>query len=109
MRRMSWVAITAPISDPNAWVAKVVPFALESAAQVQSPGPNALTSAIYATEYNEVKALGSAPSVRTPAQQAVTDFYTNATHPPEMFNRTFRTIAADKRLTLASRRGSSRC
>src|SRR5919199_250012 len=89
----------APISDPNAWVAQVKPFALESAAQVRTKGPNALTSDAYAADYNEVKALGSPTSVRTPAQQAVTDFYTNATTPIEMFNRMFRTIAAEQKLT----------
>lgn len=89
-----------PINDPNGWVARVKPFVLESTEQVRSKGPNALTSDAYATEYNEVKLLGSATSVRTPAQQAVTDFFPNTTNPIEMFNRTFRTIAMNKKLTL---------
>jgi hypothetical protein len=87
-------------SDPNAWVARVEPFVLESTSQFRSKGPHALTSGAYAKEYNEVKELGAVGSPRTPEQNAVAGFYTNTTSPPEMYNRTFRTVAASEGLTL---------
>ena len=49
---------TNGVNDPFAWVAKVDPFVLESAAQVRTKGPNALKSGAYTKEYNEVKAYG---------------------------------------------------
>ena len=86
------------VNDPNAWVAEVTPFVIESPSQFRTQGPHALTSDAYTTEYNEVKALGTASSPRTAEQEAVAQFYT--VNPVELFNRTFRTIAADRGLTL---------
>src|SRR5262245_11333579 len=54
--------LPSSVNDPNAWVAKVRPFLLESAAQVRTGGPNALTSHRYAREFVEVKSLGEATS-----------------------------------------------
>ena len=51
-------------SDPNAWVARVEPFVLESTSQFRTKGPHDLTSGAYAKEYNEVKDLGAAGSAR---------------------------------------------
>jgi hypothetical protein len=87
------------VNDPFAWVAKVKPFVLQSQSQFRSKGPHALTSDAYTREYNEVKALGAAGSPRSEKQDAVARFYT--VNPVELFNRTFRTIAADRGLTLA--------
>jgi len=89
-----------PHGDPNAWVARVEPFVLESTSQFRSKGPHDMTSGAYAKEYNEVKELGAAGSQRTPEQNALAGFFTNTTHPPEMYNRTFRTVAASEGLTL---------
>jgi hypothetical protein len=88
------------INDPNAWLARVEPFVLTTRWQFQSKGPRRLTSAAYATEYNEVKTLGAVNSVRSPAQEAVTQFFTNNVSPFELFNRTFRTISQREGLTL---------
>ena len=56
-----------------------------------------MTSAAYAKEFAEVKAIGSATSTtRTPAQTALALFYTES--PAMLYNRTFRTIAADRGL-----------
>jgi hypothetical protein len=88
-------------SDPNAWVARVEPFVLESTSQFRSKGPHALTSGAYAKEFDEVKTLGAAGSLRSPDQEAVARFFTNTTHPPEWYNRTFRGISDDVGLTLA--------
>jgi hypothetical protein len=87
-------------SDPNAWVARVEPFVLESTSQFRTKGPHDLSSGAYAKEYNEVKDLGAAGSARNPEQEAVARFYTNNTHPPEWYNRTFRTISEDAGLPL---------
>jgi hypothetical protein len=86
------------VNDPNAWVADVKPFVLQSQSQFRSKGPHALTSDAYTREYNEVKELGTAGSPRSAMQEAVAQFYT--VNPVELFNRTFRTIAADRGLTL---------
>ena len=86
------------VNDPFAWVAEVEPFVLQSQSQFRSKGPHALTTDAYTREYNEVKDLGTAGSPRSARQEAVARFYT--VNPPELFNRTFRTIAADRGLTL---------
>ena len=89
-------------TDPFAWVAKVKPFTLTSQSQFRSAGPLALGSAEYAEEYNEVKTLGgngtTTPTTRTPEQTDLASFYT--ANPVEMFNRTFRTIAEARGLSI---------
>ena len=90
----------APHGDPNAWLARVEPFVLESTSQFRSKGPYDMTSGVYAKDYNEVKELGAVGSQRTPAQAALAGFFTNTTSPPEMYNRTFRTVAASEGLGL---------
>lgn len=61
--------------DPTAWVGGVKPFLMQSSSQFRSSGPLALTSAAYATDVNEVKAIGGdgvvTPSTRTPAQTCI--------------------------------------
>ena len=94
-----WRPIPPEPSNALAWVSAVEPFTLESTSQFRTKGPNALTSGAYAKEYNEVKDLGSVGSPRTPEQIAVTQVY--SAHPPELFNRTFRTISDAEGLTLA--------
>jgi hypothetical protein len=89
-----------PHGDPNAWVARVEPFVLESTSQFRSKGPHKMTSGAYAKDYNEVKELGAVGSQRTPEQAALAGFFTNTTHPPEMYNRTFRTVSMSEGLSL---------
>jgi hypothetical protein len=48
--------------DPAPWVGEVRPFLLPDAEMVRSDGPNALTSAAYAEDFNEVKLMGSRDS-----------------------------------------------
>jgi hypothetical protein len=58
-----------PILDPTPWVGLVKPFLMTSSSQFRTAGPNALSSAAWATEFNEVKMLGAAnSSVRTTEQ-----------------------------------------
>jgi hypothetical protein len=91
-------------NDPNAWVAEVDPFVIESPSQFRTKGPHALTSDAYTTEYNEVKELGvAAPPYpagpRTEEQDAVARFYN--VNLVELFNRAVRGFAKDRGLTLA--------
>jgi hypothetical protein len=86
------------VSDPNAWIAKVTPFAMTSQSQFRSDGPQPLKSAAYADEFNEVKSLGAVnSSTRTAEQTALGLFYTD--HAVAMWNRTFRTIADQQGLS----------
>ena len=90
--------LPAFVSDPNAWVAKVQPFLMNTQSQFRTDGPQPLKSGAYATEFNEVKSLGALNgSTRTPEQTALGLFYTD--HAVAMWNRTFRAIAAQQGLS----------
>jgi hypothetical protein len=52
----------ATAQDPTAWAGGVKPFLMQSSSQFRSAGPNALTSAKYAAELAEVRALGGVTS-----------------------------------------------
>ena len=90
-----------PVNDPNAWVRGVRPFTLPSSDYFQTSGPPLpLTSAEYAAEFNEVKALGRATgSTRTAAQTSLA--YWTAGHPVPMLYAAMRQVAADKGLTIS--------
>jgi hypothetical protein len=74
----AWVVGTQPgqwrptpptFAADGAWVAHVKPFLIPSVSPFLTSGPPALTSAAYARDLNEVKAVGAANStVRTPDQ-----------------------------------------
>jgi hypothetical protein len=91
------------VNDPNAWVARVDPFAMKSTSQFRTPGPKTIGSGAYRKEYDEVKNLGgngtTTPTNRTPEQTAVAQFF--VANPVEMFNRTFRGLATSEALTMA--------
>jgi PAP2 superfamily len=61
-------------SDPTPWVGGVKPFLMQSSSQFRSPAPPALTSAAYAADVNEVKAIGG-DGVVTPSTRTVTQTY----------------------------------
>jgi hypothetical protein len=85
-------------SDPNAWVAHVEPFVAESTSQFRPKGPRPLNSVLYAVEYYETMMFGSVNSRwRTAEMDAQATFFT--AHPVELFNRAFRTVAAEHGLT----------
>lgn len=94
-----WRPTPPEFANNFGWVGKVVPFTLESASQLRTKGPNALTSRAYARDYNEVKDLGAVDSPRTEEQTVVVQLY--VAHPAELFNRTFRVISEAQGLTLA--------
>jgi hypothetical protein len=55
--------------DPTAWVAFVRPFLVPDVEMLRTDGPNPLTSAAYAKDFNEVRELGSLTSTRRTADQ----------------------------------------
>ena len=59
----------APLLDPTPWVGNVKPFLIQSSSQYRSAPPPPLDSQQYATEFNEVKSLGSATSTTRTADQ----------------------------------------
>ena len=82
-------APTPPAFAPPAFrqFATMTPFAIASPAQFLPAPPPALTSAQYARDFNEVKALGSADStIRTPEQTETARFWQSDT-PAAIWNR----------------------
>ncbi len=80
--------------------ATMVPFAIASPSQFRPVGPPALESAAYATDLNEVKALGRATgSTRTAEQTAIARFWAgnSAVH----WNRIAVTLAVQNQNTLS--------
>ena len=88
------------------WLANVSPFTLDSGSQFRTAGPHELTSAEYATEYNEVKDLGGVDGARSEEQQAVAEFFT--VNPVEMYNRAFRTVSEAEGLSIVDEHASLR-
>jgi hypothetical protein len=72
---------------------------LESSSQFRSAGPNALTSAAYAADFNEVKALGGdgvvTPTTRTAEQTHNAVFWQSAGGPALLWNGVARDLAQD--------------
>jgi hypothetical protein len=82
--------------DPTAWVGGVRPFLIESSSQFRTDGPNRLSSAAWAKDFNEVKALGSVNSTaRTPEQTHIALFWQSAGGPALLWNAVARTLADD--------------
>lgn len=90
--------------DPAAWVAFVRPFLVPDVTMLRGDGPNALTSAAYAADFNEVKRVGSLTSTtRTADQTAAAIFWQDSG--PAIWNRVYRALAVGHGLSLA---GSAR-
>jgi hypothetical protein len=86
-------------NDPAPWVGNVRPFLISSAEMLRTDGPNALTSAEYAEDFNEVKELGSLHSTtRTPDQTDAAIFWQDHAH--ALFNRIFRALAVSQNLNI---------
>jgi hypothetical protein len=89
---------TSPL-DPTPWVGGVQPFLLESSSQFRSAGPNALTSAAYTADFNEVKALGGdgvvTAAARTADQTHKAVFWQSAGGPALLWNGVARNLAED--------------
>jgi hypothetical protein len=86
-------------NDPAPWVGNVLPFLIPSAEMLRTDGPNALTSAEYAEDFNEVKELGSLTSItRTADQTDAAIFWQD--HAVALWNRIFRTLATSHGLDI---------
>jgi len=88
-------------NDPAPWVGNVLPFLVPSAEMLRTDGPNALTGADYAEDFNEVKELGSLTSItRTADQTDAAIFWQD--HAIALYNRIFRTLAASQGLDIVN-------
>ena len=85
--------------DPAPWVGNVRPFLVPSAEMLRTDGPNALTSAAYADDLNEVKRLGSLTSTRRTADQTQAAIFWQDSG-PAIWNRVFRALAASRGLDI---------
>ena len=84
----------APMATP--WLGAVPCFTLQSGDQFRAKPPPALTSQQYATNYNEVKALGAqSNSTRTPEQTDLAYFYAGKSgNNFVLWHRALRNVAA---------------
>ena len=90
-RPIGWPS--TPALDPDGWAGNLKPFLIRSAAEFRSKGPNALTSAAYAADFAEVKALGAlSSSTRTADQTAAAVFWQFA--PIALWNPVARELAS---------------
>jgi hypothetical protein len=86
-------------NDPAPWIGNVRPFIVPSAEMLRTDGPNALTSADYADDVNEVKDLGSLISTtRNGDETDAAIFWQDHAH--ALFNRLFRALAASQNLNI---------
>jgi PAP2 superfamily len=80
-------------TDPAPWVGNVDPFLVPNVKLLRTDGPNALTSAAYAEDFNEVKEVGSLTSTtRTADQTAASIFWQDSGI--AIWNRVFSALAA---------------
>jgi PAP2 superfamily len=99
-RSTAFTSTGTPVVEPAPWVGNVKPFLIPSAAALRTDGPNALTSAAYAADFNEVKRLGSLTStVRTPDQTDAALFW--QANGAGLFNAIFRQLAVTQKLDIA--------
>jgi PAP2 superfamily len=92
-----WRRLT-PTGNNFKWVGDVKPFLIPSAAQFATAGPQELTSAKYAAEFDQVKALGRATgSTRTPDQTQQALFW--ADHTAAMWTRIARQLSTSQDLS----------
>jgi hypothetical protein len=85
--------------DPAPWVGNVRPFLVPSAEILRTDGPNALASAAYAKDLNEVKELGSLTSTRRTADQTAAAIFWQDSG-PAIWNRVLRSLAASQELDI---------
>jgi hypothetical protein len=85
--------------DPAPWVGFVKPFLVPTVEMLRSDGPNPLTSAAYAADFNEIKELGSLTSTkRTADQTAAAIFWQDSG--PAIWNRVYRSLATSRELDI---------
>jgi hypothetical protein len=92
-----WRPLTPTALDPDAWVGNLKPFVIESPSQFRSKGPNALTSAAYTKDFNEVKAIGALKSTTRTADQTTAAIFWQSP-PAALYNRLARDLSAARGL-----------
>jgi hypothetical protein len=86
-------------NDPAPWVGNVRPFLVPSPEMLRTDGPNALTSAAYAEDFNELKEVGSLTSTtRTADQTDAAIFWQEHLH--GFMNRLMRNLATTQGLDI---------
>jgi hypothetical protein len=86
-------------NDPAPWVGNVRPFLVPSVEMLRTDGPNALTSAEYTEDFNEIKEVGSLTSTtRTLDQTDAAIFWQDQAI--ALWNRIFRTLATNQNLAI---------
>ena len=85
--------------DPAPWVGNVRPFLVPDVEMLRTDGPNALTSAAYAEDFNEIKELGSLTSTRRTADQTTAAIFWQDSG-PVIWNRVYRALAVSKDLDI---------
>jgi hypothetical protein len=107
----------APVAFPGRWqptpplfgpplfrqFATLTPFALTSPSQFLPAGPPPLSSPLYAQDFNEVKALGSATSVLRTAEQTQTAVFWQVDTPAAIWNRVADDLADEHHASLLAK------
>jgi len=86
--------------DPAPWVGNVRPFIVPSAEMLRTDGPNALASAEYAEDFNEIKEIGSLYSTTRTMDQTDAAIFWQDNNPPALWNRVSRALAASQNLDI---------
>jgi hypothetical protein len=85
--------------DPAAWVGNVRPFLVPNVERLRTDGPNAVTSAEYAADFNEVKTLGSLTSTKRTADQTAASIFWQD-NGAAIWNRVHRSLALGQELDI---------
>ena len=85
--------------DPAPWVGNVDPFIVPDVEMLRTDGPNPLTSAAYADDFNEIKELGSLSSTKRTADQTIAAIFWQDSG-PAIWNRVYRSLAASQDLDI---------
>lgn len=95
-----WRPLTPTALEPDAWVANVRPFVIESPSQFRSEGPNPLTSVAYAEDFAEVKEVGSLTSTKRTADQTAAAIFWQA-QPVAIYGGVMRSLSSRYGLSTA--------
>ncbi len=95
-----WILTPGSTSPSTPWLGQMRPFTFDDPAKfLPDEGPPALTSRLWAHDYNQIKALGAINStVRTPAQTEIGLFWTD--HTTAQYGQMLRLLAMQENLSL---------
>ena len=97
-----WQFVPPPSAQVAAlpWIGHMRPFLLRSPAQFRPGPPPALTSRLWARDYEEVRLIGSATSTTRTAAQSATAFFETA-NTPDQYNIMWSEVATSRHLGAA--------